>query len=148
MADDDFNKIIDFTIFHETSGDPNGAPHKDPSDPGGSTRWGLAQRYNADIDVMTMTREQAIARYRSKYWDYYACAQLDWPLSGAFFESCVNPGVNYARAWRSSSRNIHEFLLLRAEHYRERAESSANRLKYFHGWIDRVLDFFVKFTGD
>jgi hypothetical protein len=135
----DFDKIIDFTLDHESG--------TLVTDAGGLTRWGISSKYNPEVDVANLTRDGAAAVYQAKYWDGFACSRFAWPLDAAYFECCVNPGVAYANEWAvACSGDVLRFLLLRAQHYRERAESTPSLAADFHGWIDRVLDFFVRFA--
>lgn len=40
----------------------------DPRDPGGETNWGIAKRSYPDINIATLTREQAIEIYHRDFW--------------------------------------------------------------------------------
>lgn len=135
-----FDDVIGFTLEHE------GGLSKDPDDPGGTTNFGISQRYHPKVNVEHLTREEAVAIYKREYWDAFGCAQLDWPLNAAFFESCVNPGVFWARQWKTDARSIHEFLLLKMNHYRILVQSNPTRRKFLVGWLDRTLDFFDRFA--
>lgn len=42
----------------------------DPNDPGGTTNFGIAQRWHSEVDVRTLTREQAKEIYRKEYWRF------------------------------------------------------------------------------
>ena len=51
----DFEKIIEFTFSWEG----RGKVHSVAGDPGGTTKWGIAQRYHPDMDVASLTEEKA-----------------------------------------------------------------------------------------
>jgi lysozyme family protein len=42
----------------------------DPNDPGGTTKYGIAQRWHPNIDVRALTPRQAAEIYRSEYWRF------------------------------------------------------------------------------
>lgn len=74
-----------------------GAPTNDPNDPGGLTRWGIAQNANPDIDVASLTLDQAKSRYLHRYWIPAGCEYIaPWPLSLYMFDCAVNQGVGTA----------------------------------------------------
>lgn len=41
----------------------------DPRDPGGETNFGLTKRTFPELDIKSLTREEAIAVYKAEYWD-------------------------------------------------------------------------------
>ena len=41
----------------------------DPNDPGGETKWGISKREYPNLDIANLTRDQAIAIYKTDYWD-------------------------------------------------------------------------------
>ncbi len=65
-------------------------------DDGGTTRWGIAQRYHPNVDVANLTREGAVAIYRSEYWDKLRCDDLPPGLAFLAFDLAVNPGSHVA----------------------------------------------------
>lgn len=46
-----------------------GPESDDPDDPGGLTRYGIAQRFHPDVDVASLTEAEAKEILRRKYWD-------------------------------------------------------------------------------
>lgn len=50
-------------VFHAEGGESH-----DPQDPGGLTRFGIAQRYHPDVDVATLTKPAAERIYWTTYW--------------------------------------------------------------------------------
>jgi lysozyme family protein len=65
-------------------------------DAGGTTRWGIASRYNPGVDVANLTREGAARIYRVKYWDACHCGEFPAPLAMVVFDGSVNPGPGFA----------------------------------------------------
>lgn len=81
----------------EVGSDPNGGLVDDPRDAGGLTKWGVAQRYNPDIDVRNLTRDGAKDFYWQKYWrpmrlDLIANRRVAYEI----LENAVNSSPSFA----------------------------------------------------
>lgn len=68
----------------------------DEYDPGGETRYGISQRAYPDLDLSTLTREQAKAIYERDYWRSAKCDKLPEGLALLHFDCAVNQGVGRA----------------------------------------------------
>jgi lysozyme family protein len=68
------------------------SPSNDPQDPGGFTKFGIAQSKHPDIDVSNLSLEQAKQIYREQYWDRMHCGVLPPGLAIAVFDCAVNQG--------------------------------------------------------
>jgi len=88
----DFERCLAITLFEEDSSGLGIVTH----DAGGTTRWGIAERYNPGVDVANLTREGAARIYRVRYWDALRCAELPAPLAMVVFDGAVNPGQGWA----------------------------------------------------
>lgn len=87
----DFYRAARVLLWYETGGIADGALHRDPDDPGGTTRWGIAQRYHPGVDVAALDREGALKIYREQYWDRYGIDRLeDQHVATALFLAIVN----------------------------------------------------------
>ena len=58
-----FEEIIEQVLEHE------GGYVNDPDDPGGETKFGIAKKFNPDVDIKNLTKEGAKEIYRQKYWN-------------------------------------------------------------------------------
>jgi lysozyme family protein len=141
----DFELAVGFVLSHE--GGADGSPHTDPDDPGGATRWGIAQRYHPSINVLTLTREEAVAIYRHEYWGKYGCGAMPFPLSVLHFDSCVNPGPGRAAQFKAIARNPHDYLLRRIGYYLEKVKESPVKAKFLRGWLVRCMDLHARFLA-
>jgi len=67
-----------------------------PDDPGGETQWGISKRSYPDLDIQTLTREDAVAIYKTDFWDRVHGDEL--PLIVAFqaLDFAVNSGIETA----------------------------------------------------
>lgn len=63
------------------------------TDTGGETRWGISADAHPDQDIAELTREQAEALYRARYWEPIRADQLPAPLALCLFDAAVNVGV-------------------------------------------------------
>ncbi|PWE16322.1 hypothetical protein DDZ18_12925 [Marinicauda salina] len=75
-----------------------------PDDPGGATNMGITLRTLADwrggdasvSDVRALTRDEAAAIYRARYWDAAHCGAMPAPIGFLTFDGAVNHGVGRA----------------------------------------------------
>jgi lysozyme family protein len=90
-----WESAFDETMDDETSGDPNGAYHDDPRDPGGETKWGLCKRWHKDLDIENLTKAAAEALAKRDYWEKPGFDKItSWPLAKKLF----NIGFNLSPA--------------------------------------------------
>lgn len=81
-----FDAAIRFVLQAE------GVESHDPADPGGLTRYGISQRAHPGVAVATLTAAEAIAIYRTQYWDAYGLDRLPPAIAVATFDGCVQHG--------------------------------------------------------
>jgi lysozyme family protein len=66
------------------------------SDSGGLTKWGISKKGNPDVDVANLTREEAEAIYRRRYWNVVKADLLPEPLALLVFDAGVNMSTRVA----------------------------------------------------
>ena len=130
---ENFDKAFLWTIGAE------GKPTDDPNDPGGFTIWGLARRYHPEINKDT-TIEYAKQVYRKEYWDVIDGDDLPAPLDIAAFDCAVNPGPAIADQLLKRTQDWQNFMILRLKYYSELVRNNPEKLRYFRGWANRVLN--------
>lgn len=82
-----FDKAIAVVLAHE------GETYTDhPNDRGGPTKFGIAQRWNPNINVRELTREQAIEVYWGRYWSGRNYEYLPESIAIKVFDLAVNLG--------------------------------------------------------
>jgi lysozyme family protein len=96
-----FQRAWDFTMRWEGGG----KLHTVPGDPGGTTKWGIAKRYNPDIDVPNLTEAQAQKIARREYWDKCRCDDLPEPIDILVFDAAFNMGWGRAGKFLQLSLN-------------------------------------------
>lgn len=80
-------KSFDFAMEFEGGG----VTHTVTGDPGGTTKWGLSQRANPDLDIANLTKAQAIEVYRERYWNPRRLGELESQLmADEIFEFAIN----------------------------------------------------------
>jgi len=88
---DRFNLIIADTLAHE-----GGYVH-DPADPGGETNFGISKRSFPELNIKTLSREQAVAIYCNHYWLTPRIDAIDsFALARKIFDLGVNCGTRTA----------------------------------------------------
>lgn len=86
-----FESAIEKTLAHE------GGYVNDPQDPGGETRFGISKRAYPDLNIATLTREQAIAIYHQDFWTAPGFHKIKDPsIAAKAFDLGVNMGANRA----------------------------------------------------
>ena len=81
-----FEEIIEQVLEHE------GGYVNDPDDPGGETKYGIAKKFNPDVDIKNLTKEGAKEIYYEKYWKPSKADQLPDRLKHIYFDMVVNFG--------------------------------------------------------
>jgi len=126
----DFNRVIDFVLGQE------GGYVNDPNDPGGETKWGISKRWNPDLDIANLTRDDAIKVYWERYWLPSGAEEIPEPVDLVFFDWYVqNPGaaLNYKKR---ADANAVRWTADRTEWY-----TSLNTWPYHGiGWTRRMAD--------
>lgn len=136
-----FEYAIDFTLPAE------GGYVNDPDDPGGETKYGISKLAHPDMDIKSLTVDQAKAIYYDEYWLRNRCDTLSLALSVAYFDTCVNLGGG--RAWgllvdSRASQSVDDLaaasLLLneRRDFYLELVKKKPLLEKFIRGWLSRV----------
>jgi len=115
----------------------------DPADSGGETNWGITQK-ETSIPVKTMTKDQAIAIYKKKYWDALDCDNLPAGVDYTVFDYGVNSGLARPRAALKKFADKTGADLINA--INDERQSFLNNLavrrpkdqKFLKGWTNRV----------
>lgn len=87
---DAFARAVDRLLGHE------GGYVNDPHDPGGETHWGISKRAYPTEDIKALTRERAMALYKTDFWDAVHGDDLPYSLAFQVFDFAVNSGVQTA----------------------------------------------------
>lgn len=156
-----FLNAISTTLDHE------GGYVNDPDDPGGETKYGITKRQYPDLEIISLSRDDAIHIYFEDFWSQHGYALIeDEQVSGKIFDLGVNMGPRNAhmclqRACRACNASVVEDGLLGPEtfeavnktppiailaafrseaagYYRRLVTKNKTLRKYLKGWLNRA----------
>ena len=81
-----FDNIIEEVLKHE------GGYVNDPDDAGGETNYGIAKKFNPDVDIKNLTKDGAKEIYYNKYWIPSKADKVPDKLKHIYFDMVVNFG--------------------------------------------------------
>ena len=87
---------MNFDIAFERVIGHEGGYVDDPNDPGGETKFGVSKRSYPDVDIASLTVEDAKAIYRRDYWERAGCHKLPGRVAFQVFDCAINSGVETA----------------------------------------------------
>lgn len=61
-----------------------------PADPGGETKFGISKRSYPNLDIKSLTRDQAIAIYFADYWQKFSLSDLTPRIAAKVFDIGVD----------------------------------------------------------
>lgn len=107
-----FEQAFKVVVGHE------GGYTANPADPGNwtggrcgvgachGTNWGISAAAYPQLDIASLTVEQAQDIYRRDYWDKAACGKLPASLALLVFDATVNNGVGRAVRWLQAALRV------------------------------------------
>lgn len=132
-----FDKAIAFTLGIE------GGYSNDLKDPGGETKFGISKRSYPNIDIRTLTFDDAKAIYQRDFWEPLGCDNLPFPIDCILFDTGVNMGTGAAKKLLESNPDPTKYLFARLDLY--------TRIKHFNdfgrGWTNRVIRLYKAFCN-
>jgi lysozyme family protein len=148
-----FEECVEIVIKHE------GGYVNDPDDRGGETMWGISSKTFPDIDMRTLTKNEAIEIYRSAFWENLKIQYMHPQVRLMIFDCAVNQGPARAGLFLQKACNINSDgiigpLTIKAQAEfdpmylvdsiaRQRQEAyfkNTQFQKYGKGWLRRLLD--------
>lgn len=113
---------------------------------GAPVNHGINQAANPDIDVKTLTKEDAKKIYKDRYWNAIGGDNLPPNMQLLAMDAAVNQGVGWTqKALKEAGNDPQKFIRLRAERYQE-ISKNPSKAKYLGPWLDR-LDRVAKRSG-
>jgi len=129
-----FKKALQFALKHE------GGYSNDPGDPGGETKYGICKRDFPDLNIKSLTVEQAGEIYRKRYWDAADCDSLLYPLDVITFDAAVNCGAARSKEWSKNYSDPVDLLGRRSLYYLRVIKAQPKLKKFLKGWLNRISD--------
>lgn len=112
----------------------------DPDDPGGETKYGISKRSYPDLDIPSLSVEDAKRIYKKDYWD--KLGDVPSHLREAAFDGAVNQGVGFVKeALAQAGGDLRRFLDLRAQRYASIIQRNPEMAKFQRGWEKRLEQF-------
>jgi lysozyme family protein len=150
-----FDRAVQFTLSQEGEWSPD---HK--------TRWGIDSTRHPEVDLSTLTRDEAIAFYLANYWQPIRGNDLPWPFAAQLFDFSVNSGISGAVSALQRIVGVkvdgvigpqtleevkriealhpgflsQQLLHARADARIDQATARLQDAHYLNGWIHRVID--------
>ena len=96
-----FRRALAFVLEWETVFDRKGNPvaENDPEDPGGLTKFGIDQRSHPNLNIQSLTVQDAAAVYHRDYWLPVRAHELPIPIGEVVFDIAVNNEKTRAADW-------------------------------------------------
>lgn len=138
--------------------DEEGKINDTPGDPGGLTKYGIAQNYNPDVDVKNLTLDGALAIYKAGYWRFDGVK--DQRLANLLFSEAINLGLETAvklfqesMGWtgdgifgyvttagaNTKRMPIPDYVAVLTKYYYTRKDAP----EFFPGWMKRVAQTLI-----
>lgn len=146
----DWELIIARTLGHEGefTDDPDDAGNWTGGEPGKGelkgTKWGISAKSYPELDIKTLTQEQAVEIYKRDYYDPLKLSSI-WPIQVRWklFDIAVNQGMRIALEFREQIKeqpSIYKLVELQMKRYVEVTVRRPSNLKYLKGWTNRAFD--------
>lgn len=116
----------------------------------GETNMGINKTANPDVDVKNLTRDQAVALYKERYWNGIGADSLPANIRAIAFDAAVNHGVSTANRLVAASGGDPERLIeLRRAEYQKLLERNPEKFgKYEKSWMSRLDQLSANTKGD
>jgi len=152
--------MINFdTAFKNVIGHEGGYVN-DPNDRGGETKYGISKLAYPNVDIKSLTLEDAKRIYRKDYWNKLRADELPTEIREAAFNFAVNMGVkSVVKVIQKASNatvdgiigsqtlkasedlSLDRFLLFIMERYMNIIANRHQNANFARGWANRVMDF-------
>lgn len=86
----DFNAASERLLSHE------GGYVNDPKDPGGETKYGISRRSYPRVNIVLLTRSDALAIYKRDFWDRINADKINGVVAFQLYDFAVNSGIETA----------------------------------------------------
>lgn len=122
------------------------------TDTGGLTKYGISQKAYPDLDISSLTLNDAARLYKKDYWDAHGLNRLarkDPKLAAAAFDTFVNHGPTAGKKMlEESGGDVGKLLENRkAEYDRLTTENPKKYGAYAEGWNNRLSHLSNSLTG-
>lgn len=125
-----------------------GGYSNNPNDTGGETNFGISSVNNPDVDVKTLTPEEATAVYKARYWDAINADSLPPAIREIAFDAAVQHGPGTAKNLiRMSGGDPQRLLAERKKLYDAIVANNPSQREFYDGWMNRLAGLAAKIAG-
>lgn len=130
----------------------------DPADPGGETRYGLSKASYPEVDLKTLTVEEATAIYLRDFWKFtgivdqavatklfdayvnmeHAAIKIAQTIAGVPVDGSYGPHTEDAINALDPGFFLEKFRAALASHYQDIVAHNPAEEKFLHGWLARA----------
>jgi lysozyme family protein len=133
----------------------------DPRDPGGETKFGVAKKSHAQLNIAGLTWVDAKDIYYNEYWVGASCDKMPGRVAVLHFDGAVNNGVSTAGKFLQRAINVQDdgkigpvtiaalnkldpiqvcnkICNIRAQYYKDLVAAKPSLQVYINGWLRRV----------
>ena len=108
---------------------------------GKPVNFGINQKANPDVDVKSLTKEQAAGIYRQRYWNAIGGDSLPPATAMMAMDAAVNQGVPFAKKiLAESGGDVSKMAEMRRAQYQQIAANDPTLNRYKGTWLARVDD--------
>jgi len=132
----------------------------DPMDRGGRTKYGISEAAHPDVDIESLTWEQARAIYRTEYWMRYGCDRMPDRVNVVLFDTVVQHGgstgvvmlqevvgahmdgiVGVRTVERVCAANapVRKLIARRLAYYEAIIVNDSSQARFRNGWYNRMV---------
>jgi len=110
--------------------------------------WGIDERFwPKDFKVMLpmselKSKEYAEKFYHTRYWTRFGCDGLLYPLDIIHCDTAVN-SEEMAKWLIINSVDWKDYLFKRIMLYSKKVEKNPDKIQYFRGWVNRVINLYL-----
>lgn len=106
---------------------------------GHPVNFGINGGAHPNVDIKSLTKEQAAGIYKREYWDPIGGDKLPAGTALMAMDAAVNQGVGYAKKLLAESGgDVAKMAELRKADYQDLAARKPEKAKYLAGWLARV----------
>lgn len=134
---DDWSRVWPITLNIEggLSTDRNDRGNYRPDGTFVGTKYGISANAHPDVDIVNLTKDQALAIYKRDYWDASGANSLPWPLCLLHFDAYVQNEVAAQKFLAASGGDPDLYMAERIEWYSHIADPDWTN--FSRGWMRR-----------
>jgi hypothetical protein len=140
-GDDGFNTAVATVLKHEGGYNPhdiNGAP----------VNFGINQGANPDVDVKSLTKDEAAQIYKEKYWGPSGAADLPASMQAPYFDTYIINPKRAQQFLKAAGNDPNRFMTMRENWMQSLAKQDPAKYgPVMKGWANRNADLRLTIAG-